>query len=276
MSGILQAESYRDYLSWVLAERIVKNRRYSLRAFAKCLGLSAAHLSCLLKGKRHLSADKALEVAQKLKLDEQETFYFMELVQSESARSELTRTFLKHKRERAPEEEIEVVQAREQEFEILATWYLVPILAMCDIAETDLTAAIVGARLGLTKEEATQALSYLARVGLLRKLDDGAFRRSSENLLFKSKTTHQKLRHFHRAMLSRTIQSLYQQSPDERISRTETMAIDTAKLPEAKELVSRFMRDLVKLTTSGKKRSEVYHFSLHGFRLTKKERGVEA
>src|SRR4051794_29725601 len=51
-----------------LTRRCAKNPRYSLRAFAKALGMSHTVLSLVLSGKRPLSRKAALQVASALEL----------------------------------------------------------------------------------------------------------------------------------------------------------------------------------------------------------------
>ena len=45
-----------------------KNPRFSIRAYGRKLGISSAALSEILRGKRKVSHDKALGIAEKLKL----------------------------------------------------------------------------------------------------------------------------------------------------------------------------------------------------------------
>lgn len=270
MNSLYEANQYRDYLSWVLAERMLKNRRYSLRAFAKSLGVSAAHLSCLLKGKRRLSSDKALDIAKRLHLGAAETEYFLDLVRLEGARSEETRTFLREQRKEKQKGQTTYRMLPEREFDILDAWYLIPLIALCDVPEVRTDVASMANRLGISTKEATVAVAQLVERGYLQKHADGSFSRSSENLLLKSEFRNARLRQFHRWMLSKAVHSLYEQDPKERISRTETLAINPSRLEEAKALTRQFMADLVKLTSSDAELSEVYHFAFHGFSLTKR------
>lgn len=273
MSELIHCNNYREYLSYVLANRMVKNRRYSLRAFSKSLGLSPAHLSCLLKGKRHLSSDKALEVANRLKLSEEDTFYFVELVQSESAKNELTKKFLRQRLNDRPETSslVQQVAVPDEDFDILSTWYLIPIMAMTDLTGKGLTVETVCHRLRLTQEEATHAVRFLCTRGFLRSTGGGGYLRTSDHLIFKSPISHQRLRHFHRTMLTRAIRSLYEQSPSERVSHTETLAIDASRLEDAKALTRKYLSEIVKLAAASSARSEIYHFAVHGFRITHRQ-----
>jgi hypothetical protein len=57
---------YRAELTSELDRRKAKNPRYSLRAFARDLGMTPAALSNVLSGRRNLSVDASIEIAEKL------------------------------------------------------------------------------------------------------------------------------------------------------------------------------------------------------------------
>lgn len=63
--------SFRNYLQAELAARCAKNKRYSLRAFAKFLGVDHSTLSQMLRGKRAITPLMAERCGAKLGLDEE-------------------------------------------------------------------------------------------------------------------------------------------------------------------------------------------------------------
>lgn len=78
---------YRSILRLELKLRQRFNRRYSLRAFARHLGLSPHRLSSVLNGRFGLSPGAAEELALRLELTAEQSSYFRDLVESEHARS---------------------------------------------------------------------------------------------------------------------------------------------------------------------------------------------
>ena len=54
------------------AERLLRNRRYTLRAYARDLALSPSKVSEMLSGKQGISLKTARRVADKLRLSESE------------------------------------------------------------------------------------------------------------------------------------------------------------------------------------------------------------
>ena len=68
MDVIQLYQSYQDILKAELEKRQRANARYSLRAFARDLGVSPSNLSEILQRKAGLSRIKAQEIAKKLNL----------------------------------------------------------------------------------------------------------------------------------------------------------------------------------------------------------------
>lgn len=73
-----------DYLTTIFNERKEKNPRYSLRAFARSLGVSSGQLSEILSGKRPLSHKLARRISIALALTEEESQKLIHLVSQQS------------------------------------------------------------------------------------------------------------------------------------------------------------------------------------------------
>ena len=70
-------ESARGYLRAVYERRSLKNPAYSLRAFARNLGISSSFIVDLLQGRRRLSKEAADEIAECLGLKNAQRDYFL-------------------------------------------------------------------------------------------------------------------------------------------------------------------------------------------------------
>ena len=93
-------QGYRAILRQELKARMRVNKRYSLRAFARHLGVSPHHLSAVLNRKFGLSGESAIDIAERLKFSVQQTEYFHDLVESEHARSPKAREAAKERLEK--------------------------------------------------------------------------------------------------------------------------------------------------------------------------------
>lgn len=77
---------YQDILKDHLLRRTTINPRYSLRAFARAVGLEPSKLSEVLSGKKGLSPDRAEKVSEKLRLEGTEKEVFLLSVAAQHSR----------------------------------------------------------------------------------------------------------------------------------------------------------------------------------------------
>lgn len=85
------------FLRGELQQRLEKNSAYSLRAFARDLGLTVSHLSMTLSGQKRISAHLAEKVAQRLKLDELRSEYLILTAELEFAASPILRRLIEER-----------------------------------------------------------------------------------------------------------------------------------------------------------------------------------
>lgn len=78
---------YRIILRSELAERCKHNPNYSLRAFARDLGIAPSRVSEILSGKQGLSRKAALSIAERLGLSTEEAEAFADLVDCRHCRT---------------------------------------------------------------------------------------------------------------------------------------------------------------------------------------------
>ncbi|AGH94332.1 hypothetical protein A11Q_112 [Pseudobdellovibrio exovorus JSS] len=77
---IYEHESYRGFLKDFFHQKQKANKSYSLRAFARDLGLTPQTLSLTLKNKRRMSLESASRITKKLQMPLCEAAYFLDLV----------------------------------------------------------------------------------------------------------------------------------------------------------------------------------------------------
>lgn len=263
----------------VLAERRGMNPGYSLRAFARQLDVSSAVLSQVLNAKRNFSPKLALQVAERLKLKEDENHYFCLLAQYEAATVPSLKAQL-HSRlldAQSNREEAGIIPQdySVEVFKLISDWYHLPIVEMTELKDFDFNAKNIAHRLGITKNQAEVAIERLERLEMIEKKADGGYRKSHLDIHFRSDVMNAALNSFHRQMIGRASEAVAEQKREDRYIGSNTIAIDPKLLPKATELFAKFRNDLVQLFNSGEKNTEVYHLGLQLFRLTKPEDAKE-
>jgi len=239
----------------------------SLRAFAQKVGLSNSYLSEILNGKKSLSIDLAFKIAVKLGMTDKETQYFCLLVQLEQATDPFFRDeLLKRLRESNPERpgydlSADLVQS-------IAEWYHAAILELSHVPGFQMTPEGVARALEISKIDAELAIDRLLRLELLERDKLGVLRKSHDYVFSEAHIPNVAFKKFHGEMLNKAYKAIYAQTPDERISATDVIALDPKHLKKVDKLSREFSAAVLNLADKSKVRSHVYALSTHFFRLT--------
>jgi len=236
--GVLQ----REYL-----KRKGKNPAYSLRAFAKFLGIGVASLSSFLAGKRNLSKKNMMKIATRLGLSPMDLEFFT----SEAGK-------------KGPED-IERLQLQQDAFHLISDWYHYAILELSSIKSHKNSPAWVASKLGISEMEASLAIDRLEKMGLLSKRGAG-FARETPPVTTKTDIPDGAIRARHLQILELAKVSLERDPIDKRHFWETTFALSPEKYDQAKKMIIAASRKIVKLLESGEPK-EVYSLGINLFPL---------
>lgn len=265
---ILQYRDYRDYLRSELAARAGRNARYSMRAFARDLGLSPQMLSFVLNGKKGISSQTAARLVERLEMDPSQANFFLDLVSLAHATHPQARKLAQHR-----VDERLAIQGGFRPldldlFRAISDWHHAAILELTFAPGFKAEARWLGRRLGISAVEAGQAMQRLKDLELLVN-EGGRWTKRDLHLSADYGKPTAALAKVARQLLLKGADALSSQGVEERDFTTMTMAIDPTRLPEAKEMIKIFRRKLCAHLEQGK-RTEVYVFAPSLFRLTQK------
>ncbi len=242
----------REILKQELSDRKRKNSMYSLRAFARDLGIGSTSLSDALANKRKISKRNIQKIANKLALTPAQ----VDLIINETKEN-----YVKNG------EEVERLQVEEDTFRLISDWYYLAILNLSKISDNQSDHKWVANRLGISELEAENAISRLLRIGLL-KISDNKLIRTSLPISTTRNIPSSAIQKHHKNNLELAEKSLEQDNVHVREFSSVTMAINLEKLPEAKEILMKAKRKVSKLLESGDPK-EVYVLSFQVFPLTR-------
>ena len=262
--------TYRKFLKDALTERCAKKPAYSLRAFAKHLGLSPSHLSRVMSGEKDLSPQAALRVASELKLKSKETELFLDLVHLESA-DETTRPLLL-KRVQARFAKFARGSVGLESFKLIADWYHLPLLELIGARGFRSDAKWVSAKLGLSLAETKSALERLQSLGLIEITKDGAIRSLEKSGVETSDDiSSAAIKRHHEQMSLKAIEAVKEQAVDEREFQSLHFAFEETQMKRAKEFLREFA-DRFEAEFKPQGGTDVFQLNLQFFRLTKKSK----
>jgi uncharacterized protein (TIGR02147 family) len=235
-----------------LIELQKNNPRFSLRAYATRLELSAGALSALMNGKRIISKKMAMRIADKLMLDPQE-------------RSGIVAAFERKKFNQA---ELDYQRINSEQFRMLSDWEHHAILSLINTSDFDSDSEWIAARLGISKTQAELAIERLIYLGFLRRSKGGALTRQTIAFRTSDDIADISIKKAHDKTLDLARESLHRDDVKLRDFSSITFAIDPENIEEAKAIIRKCQDDLSVLLESGNQ-SEVYRFSSQLFPLSK-------
>ncbi|OFZ19097.1 MAG: hypothetical protein A2X94_10125 [Bdellovibrionales bacterium GWB1_55_8] len=249
----------------VLNEELVnlklKNPSYSLRAFARKLGITPSALSEVLNGKRNISGKLAERLADRLMLDPEK-------------KQNLLMTFSQEKRRQAAASvhgsstQRASIQLGMDHFKTVSDWYHFAILSLAETKTFRSDPAWIAKRLGLSKSVVTAAIERLLRLEMLNQDESGQLRPTGVGYTTSDEIANVSLRKSHAQNLELARASLEHDEVTLRDFTAITVSIDPAKIPEAKKMIRKFRDDLATFLESDEK-SEVYKFCMQLIPLTK-------
>ena len=263
---------YQRRLRDALSERVARNSRFSLRAFARLLDLDPGTFSQMLSGKRFPSPTLSKKIFRHLNWSPEEQQDFLQsLAQAKSEAglkriSPVLREMLKKDQKfqhRPTDLSIDL-------FKSIADWYHFAILELPFTEGFKSDPRWIAKSLGITDAEAHSAIQRLLALELL-ELNDGKLSRCHQQLVSADRhlTTAAHRRRV-KEVLNKSIESLEQDPIAVRNHTAMTFAIDQEKIPEAKKRIEKFISEMTEFLESGK-RDRVYEMTVNLFPLQKQK-----
>ncbi|MBY0370231.1 TIGR02147 family protein [bacterium] len=257
---------FRSALRNELTRRAQANRSYSLRAFASALQIDPGALSRVLNGKQSLAIPKARAILDRMQLSTPERKRFLDSVLEERREAALRKIGVGDELPAAPpptEYEWDV-------FEIISKLHHIAIMELTETKNAPTQPVGFARRLGLGLSQVKEALERLERVGLLKKTPTG-WKKAAPLVVTKGKeATAPFLKKLQVEILARALASL-EEPIERRVASSMTMAIAPEKIPLARELITRFGRELCEVLESGT-RTQVYQLHINLFPLERQSK----
>ncbi|MGE0172662.1 MAG: TIGR02147 family protein [Oligoflexales bacterium] len=253
----IQHPTYRYLLEKELADRIKKNPRYSLRAFAKSLNVDVGNLSRCLNGKANVSLKTAQHLADALALSPNVRNQFLNSLIAQKAGT--------HEGTKATLTEIENLEV--EAFSTIADplHYAIMELTFVEGFKNDIE--WIAKSLGATKVEVKTAIQRLQMLNLVEEIDGKLVKKAQSTLRTPSGlNTSAALRQHQKAVLQKSSFALENTSIQKRCHASMTLPIDEKDLEEVRARIDQFTLELCKTYSKGTK-TKVYQLHVGFFPL---------
>ncbi len=255
--------AYLEILEKKLADRMKKNARYSLTAFARDIGLTVSSVSKLFQVKRGLSLVKAREIAERLRMDEEERAYFLCLVEAEHGKTQ---------------EQREKAQIRLRKFErtqhvlsvdlfhVISDWYHFGLLELLALDGFKNDPSWIADALQIEIKEARGAIERLKRLNLVRD-ESGTLVRCGDLVAVPGGRASEAGKKFHSQLLRLADQKLHTRPLEERDFETGLLRFRESDMERARVLIKDFQRTFMAEMESGSGHDRVFCFGMQFFEL---------
>lgn len=243
-------KNFATYLEKEFLERKGRNPSYSLRAFAKLLGIDQSTLSKYFTGSRDMSWSIRHQCLEKLGASESIIAQF----------AEERRTLLS-----------EYIELEESLLEMVGDWKCWGVLEYFKI-DNNATAEFLAQRFHVSLEEMESIITQLIKLGFIQR-DQNTFKllRPNNSWVDGSKTSDaRKMLQKKLTMLS--LLAIDEVAIDSRYHGSLTVAVDKKRLPEIKKKIMAFQSELGQYIQKRSSMNEVYQLTLSFFPLTKGNR----
>lgn len=257
MNSSMQGQiELRNYLQNELARRKQKNSSYSLRSFAKSIGMHPAALSEFLNGKRSLSRKLAGKILEEIPDSPEKQSSILESF-------EISKTSKKQDLKASKKS----LQLQADHYHIVSDPIYYSILSLMETEDYESSPSWIAGRLGLSTSKVEKAIDRMLRLNYLKKKKD-KYQPAQEELDTSYDVPNSALKLRQKANLKDAEESLDEVAVTLREFCAVTMAIDVSKLEEAKNRMRKFRDELCEYLEEGEK-TEVYELSLQLFPRTK-------
>ena len=243
------------WLENLLAEKIKTNPQFSLRAFARLVGVSPAVLSRILSGKRNLTFNLAVRIADGLVLGPID-------------RNQLYSLFTHTKSNENIKEDSHEKELSIDCFNAMKDWYHYGITQLLYMESFNEDPKWIAKMLSITELEAKLAIDRLIRLEMIDRDENGKIYRTNFHLAASTDVASAGIRHFQKQILEKSIKSLEEDDISVRDITSITIAINEDRLQEAKKEIKNFRKKMSEFLTEGEK-TRVYNLGVHLIPLSK-------
>jgi uncharacterized protein (TIGR02147 family) len=261
-------------LKQVYFKRTKKNPAYSVRAFARDLGMGATLVSLIFSNKRSVSYRQALKLATKLGMETDEKMEWLRLVLVSLPKRAKGKNRLNAMLRKASEDPLfidsplERVNRDVELFRALSQWYHVAIMDLSQVRGFQDDPKWIADRLGIHPFEAQDAIERMLGIGLMQR-KDGKLTKTTRHMDFPTLHSAPAIREFHRQMCEKAMKELERTDPEsfrKRKITSMTFSIRSDRLEEAYAKIEKFKLEMAELLAEGASDS-LYHLGVNLFPL---------
>lgn len=264
----IYTQEFKQILLTAMRQRIERNPRYSLRAFARDLGISPSRISEILHDKQGISATAALKIASKLALSKVEQERFSHLAAYLYSRSQSAKKIaLSFLQQNQGSHGNELKRIKEDALEYVSHWYHLAIYELAHLDNYKFNADNIARTLAISKLEAQQALERMLRLKILEK-EGQKFIPVNRSLIVPGGTPSDIIKKSHIQFIDKAKDALYLQPLEDREFISVIFCTNREQLLTLKSMMQTFAEDLLKSANTSPKKEHVFAYCMQLYQLS--------
>ncbi|WP_413575412.1 TIGR02147 family protein [Bdellovibrio sp. HCB290] len=238
-------QTAQELLKLEFEKRRERNPNFSLRAFARYLEVSPAQLSQMMAGKRSITIKSMKKMGARLDL-------------SPTEKREIAQSLLKDNTA-LPVLESNRQKLKEDQFKVISDWYHFAILSLTRLKGAKSDPRWISRRLGISVEEAHQAVLRMERMGMLQTKP--LFKQVGSVLDVDSDIPSEAIRKYHKQNLNLAIEKIETVENSLRQIQSLSIPVNPKKLDAYKKLIDNFLENASDLSSKSAG-TEVYSLNV--------------
>jgi uncharacterized protein (TIGR02147 family) len=249
MQKEIEYKNAKHWLEQLLTKKIQSNPQYSLRSFARQVGIAPSALSRILSGKRTFTLNLAIRISNALGLTPKD-------------RDQLLAMISPPIKEVSTKKQSETKQLSVDCFNAMSEWYHFGIMQLFFLDDFVQDQKWMAKILGISQLEVKLAIERLLRLEILDKNEKGELFRTANQFATTTDISSAGLRLFQKQILEKAIVSLEEDQIFERDITSITVASNETQIELVKKEIKKFRLKMAKVLAEGPK-TRVYNLGIH-------------
>ena len=272
-----QPKTSSDPIRIIESEFLVRKGRnplYSLRGYARDLGISPGQLSKIINRQVNLTRRQAAKIAAALHLQQKAATEFVRQSILAAPKNAKVPAKLREKAKKSNFNQsmraLPLTDYSVESFKAIALWYHLPLLELTYLDTFKADPKWISEQLGISTIEARDAIFRLLGLGLLERCPKKGLKKTINHLFVKS-NSEPEVRKYEREMIDKAIQVLEHPrgiEKEAKLLNSVTFPIANETIPEVREAILEFHKKMLRLIQN-RKYDQVYQFNCQFFPITK-------
>lgn len=262
---------YRKYLKDWYNETKKSRTGFSFRVFSKRAGFQSPNFfKLVMDGDRNLTEESLSKFMIGLKLNKQEQEFFHNLVFYNQAKTQGKKQMYYQNLLRSRKFN-QIKPIDKDQYEYCSHWYHSVIRELIGHPDFDGTPEWLAAHIypAITSSQAKKSLEVLEKLGFIKKDSKGILKQTSSLVSTGAEVTSLALFNYHMSMVDLTKEVLENVPAPRRDISSMTLGIVKERLPQLKEKIQRFRKEIMELVSTDEHPNEVVQMNIQMFPLTK-------